>query len=181
MSVSSGKSEVVKQLLMISDRSILRSFCVVIPDQRQSRCRSRPRSRPSAASRPSHFQRAGEAESYEDVLFPFFRSHGFVHPAGEKFHPAFPPLNCIVSDKEKKSHRMRRKSFRVEAKRLRRRPLSLPPPSMGEVAPQATEGALAKAAPTVFTVLSIASQLFDYFPSAPFHRKRPPSPLKRRC
>ena len=55
----------------MSDRSFLRSFCVVIPDQRQSRCRSRPGSRPLAASRPSHFQRAGGAESYEDVLSPF--------------------------------------------------------------------------------------------------------------
>ena len=37
----------------------------------------------------------------------------------------------------------------LDLQRLRRRILSLPPPSMGEVAPQATEGALAEVAPTV--------------------------------
>ena len=54
---------------------------------------------------------------------------------------------------------------------MRRRLCSSPPPSMGEVAPQATEGALAKVAPTV--KIDHLSRFAAYHP-APHHRKRSP-------
>ena len=51
-----------------------------------------------------NFQRAGGAESYEDVLFPSSGSMESAPPDPGKFHPAFLPLIYIVGSREKMSH-----------------------------------------------------------------------------
>ena len=89
MSVSSRKSEVVKRLLMMSDRSFLRSFCLGGKSEGR-RVKRSIGGKAAGPSLPSFLftvfisQRAGGAESYEDVLSPFFRSHGLSTPGREE-------------------------------------------------------------------------------------------------